>query len=126
MRRLVRDPMIQYIFINLHTKYDYFSLHGFTAIFDEKFHYSNYEKEENWTNTGKNKHKKAGWLRNPMIQYSIINLHTKYDYSILHNFTKIFDEKFHHSKKGKKENRTNTGKTKQEKAVSQSHDTIHH
>ena len=67
MRRLLRDPTIQYIIINLVTKYnyiiinlvtkyDYSSLHGFTAIFDEKFHYSKYGKEENWTNTGKNKH----------------------------------------------------------------------
>ena len=38
MRRLV---------INLHTKYDYSSLHGFTEIFDEKFHYLKYGKREN-------------------------------------------------------------------------------
>ena len=54
----------------------------------------------------------------------IIMLHTKYDYSSLHS--EIFDEKFLHSKYGKKENWTNTGKNKQEKADSQSHDTIHH
>ena len=64
--------------------------------------------------------------RNPMIQYIIINLHTKYHYSSLHSFTEIFDEKFHHSKYGKKENWTNTGKNKQEKAGLKSHDTIHH
>ena len=65
-------------------------------------------------------------VRNPTIQYIIINLHTKYDYSSLHSFTEIFDEKFYHSKYGKKENWTNTGKKKQETAGSQSHDTIHH
>ena len=65
-------------------------------------------------------------VHNPMIQYIIINLHTKYEYSSLHSFTEIFVEKFHHSKYGKKENWTNTGKNKQERAGSQSHDTIHH
>ena len=65
-------------------------------------------------------------VRNPTIQYIIINPHTKYEYSSLHTFAEIFDEKFHHSKYGKKENWTNTGKNKQEKAGSQSHDTIHH
>ena len=53
---------------------------------------------------------------NPTIQYVIINLHTKFDYSSLHIFTEIFDEKFHNSKYGKKENKTNAGKNKQEKA----------
>ena len=62
----------------------------------------------------------------PTIQYIIINLHTKYDYSSLHSFTEIFDENFHHSKYGNKENWTNTGKNKQEKAGLQSHDTAYH
>ena len=62
---------------------------------------------------------------NPTIQYIIINLLTKYDSSSLNSFTEIFDEKFHHSKYGKKENWTNT-RNKQEKAGSQSHYTIHH
>ena len=65
-------------------------------------------------------------VRNPTIQCIIINLHTKYDYSSLHSCAEIFDEKFHHSKDGKKENWTNTGKNNQEKAGSQSHDTIYH
>ena len=39
-------------------------------------------------------------VRNPMIQYNIINLHIKYDYSSLHSFTEMFDEKFHHYKYG--------------------------
>ena len=123
-RRLVCNPTIQYIIINLHTKYDYSSSHSFTEIFDEKFHHSKYGNKENWTNTGKNERRRL--VHNPTIHYIIINLHTKYDYSSLHSFTEIFDEKFHHSKYGKKENWTNTGKNKQEKAGSQSHDTLHH
>ena len=123
-RRLGRNPTIQYIIINLLTKYDYSSLHSFTEIFDEKFHHSKYGKKENWINTGKNKQEKAGSYT--LIQYIIINLLTKYDYSSLHSFTEIFDEKFHHSKYGKKENWINTGKNKQEKAGLQYHHTIHH
>ena len=46
MRRLVHNPMIQYIIINLHTKYDYSSLQSFTEIFDEKFRYSKYGKRK--------------------------------------------------------------------------------
>ena len=157
-RSLVHNPMIQYIIINLHTKYDYSSLHSFTEICEEKFHHSKNGKKENWTNTGKNKQEKAGsqssryntslstcipnmttlactvsqnsltknfiiqsmerkkigqiqgrissrrLVHNPTIQYIIINQHTKYDYSSLHSFTEICDEKFHHSKYGKKEN----------------------
>ena len=122
-RRLVRNLMVQYNIINLHTKYEYSSFHSFTEIFDEKFHHSKYGKKENQTNTGKNKRR---LVRNPTIQYIIINLYTKYEYSSLHSFTEIFDEKFHHSKYGKKENWTNTGKNKKEKAGSQSHNKIHH
>ena len=63
---------------------------------------------------------------NHTIQYTIINLLTKYDYSSLHSFTEILDEKFHHLKYGKKEKWTYTGKNKQEKTGLQSHDIIHH
>ena len=59
-RRLVPNPTIQYININLLTIYDYSSLHSFREIFDEKFHHSKYGKKENWINTGKNKQEKAG------------------------------------------------------------------
>ena len=158
MRKLVYNPSIQYIIINLHTKYDYSSLRSFTEIFDENFLYFKYGKKENRTNTGKNKPEKAGLqsqetqtslssclpnmttpacmisqksltknfifqsmerkkigqihrrismrrlLCNPTIQYIIINMHTKYEYSSLHSFTEIFDGKFHYSKYGKKEN----------------------
>ena len=53
---------------------------------------------------------------NLKIQYIIINLHIKYDYSSLHSLTELFDEKLHYSKYGKKGNRTNTSMNKQEKA----------
>ena len=92
-------------------------------FFDEKFHHSKYGKKENWTNTGKNKQKKAGSQSHDTIHHY---QPTKYDYSSFHSFREIFDEKFHHSKYGKKENWINTGKNKQETAGSQSHDTIHH
>ena len=65
---------------------------AFTTIFDENFHYSKYGKEENWTNTGKNKHQKAG--SHLTIQFNIINLHTKYDNTSLHSFIEIFDKNF--------------------------------
>ena len=98
MKRLVRNPTIQYIIINLHTKYDYSSLHGFTEIFNKNFIIqsmerkkksdkyrgkknenagSKYGKKENGTNAWKNKHERL--VYSPMIQYIIINLHTKYD-----------------------------------------------
>ena len=40
---------------------------------------------------------------NPKIQYTIISLHTKYDYSYLHGFIEICT-KVHDLKYGKKEN----------------------
>ena len=69
MRSLVRNPTIQYTIINLHTKYNYFSLHDFTEIFDGNFHYSKYEKKENRTNTEKNKHEKAGLQSHDTIHH---------------------------------------------------------
>ena len=113
-RRLVRNPMVQNIIINQHTKYEYSSLHSFTEIFDEKFHHSKYGKKIGQIQGYISRRRQ---IRNPTIQHIIINLHTKYDYSSLHSFTEIFDEKFHHSKYGKKENWTNTGKNKRRRLV---------
>ena len=112
MKRLVCNPTIQYIIISLHTKYDYPSLHSLTAIFDEKFHHSKYGKKENWTNTGKDKHEKAGSQSHDTIHH--YHLAYRIDNSSLHSLTAIFDEKFHYSKYGKKENQTNTEKNKHE------------
>ena len=102
MRRLVCNPMIKYIIMNLPSKYEYSSLHSFTVVFDDKFHYSKYGKEENWTNQEKHKHQNAN--SHLSIQFIIINLHTKYDNSSLHSFTEIFDDKFHYFKYELKEN----------------------
>ena len=107
MGRLVCNPMIQYIIINLLTKYAFSSLQSFTEIFDEKFHHLKYGKKENGTNTERR------LVCNPTIQYIIISLLTKYDYSSLHDSTEIFDEKFYYLKYGKKENGTNTEKNNQ-------------
>ena len=65
-------------------------------------------------------------VHNPTIQYIIINQLTIHDFSSLQDFTEIFDKKFHYSKYGKEQNRTNTEKNKHEKAGLQSHDTIRH
>ena len=178
-RRLVCNPTIHYIIINLHTKYDNSSLHSFTEIFDKNFSIQSMERKkigqiqgrirgEGWftipryitslstcipnmttlactvsqKSLTKNfiiqsmERKKIGQIQgrisrrrlvcNPTIHYISINLHTKYDYPSLHSFTEIFDEKFHHSKYGKRENWTNKGKNKQEKAGLQSHNTACH
>ena len=123
-RRLIRNPMVQYIIINLYTKYNYSSLHSFREIFEENFIIQSMERKK--IGQIQRRISRRRLVPNPTIQYIIINLHTKYDYSSLHSFTEIFVEKFHHSKYGKKEHWTNTWKNKQGKAGSQSHDTIHH
>ena len=74
-RSLVLNPTIQQIIISLHIKYEHSSFHGCGEISEEKFHYSKYGRKENWTNTGKNKQKKAA---------VIINMHTKNGHSSLH------------------------------------------
>ena len=72
-----RNPTIQHIIFNLHTKYDYSSLQGFIEIFDDKFIIQSIER------------KKLGHIHvqgrisrrlgcNPTIQHIIINLHTKF------------------------------------------------
>ena len=106
---------IQFIIINLHTKYDNSSLHSFIEIFDEKFHHSKYGKKENRINIGKNKHEKAGSQSHDTINH-YQPAYQKFYYSSMHSFTEIFDENFHYSNYGKKENRTNAGKNKYEKA----------
>ena len=125
-RRLVCNPTIQYIIINLHTKYDYSSLHSFTEILTltKNFIIQSMERKKIGQIQGRISRRRL--VGNPTIQYIIINLLTKYDYSSLHSSTEIFDQKFHHSKYGKKENWTNTGKNKQEKAGLKSHNTACH
>ena len=81
--------------------------------FDEKFYHSSMERKKIGQIQGRKSMRRL--VCNPTIQQIFINLHTKYVYSGLHSFTEIVDEKFHHSKYGKKENLTNTGKNKQRK-----------
>ena len=124
-RKLVRNPTLQYTIINLHIKYDYSSSHSLPEIFDEKLHHSKYGKKKKIGQI-QGRISRRRLLCNPTIQHVIINLLTKYDWCSLHSFTEIFDEKFHHSKYGKKENWTHTGKNMQEKAGLQSHNTACH
>ena len=90
-RRLVRNPTIQYIIINLHTKYDHSSLHIFIEIFDENFHRQSMERKKNGQIQGRISRRRL--VYNPTIQHVIINLYTKYDSSSLQGCEKIFDEK---------------------------------
>ena len=90
-RRLVHNPTIQYIIINLLTKYDYSSLYDFTEIFDEKF--ITQSMKRNKIGQIQRRISMRRLVSNPTIQYIIINLLVKYDYSSLHSFKEIFDEK---------------------------------
>ena len=85
MGKLVRNPTIQFIIINLHTKYDYSSLRSFSEIFDENFPYEKYGKKENLTNKGKNKHEKAG----------LQNLDTIYHYQPAYQILLLLLSRFH-------------------------------
>ena len=106
-----KNPLIQFIIIDPLTIYDYSRLHSLQRSLTKTFITQNMKR------------KKLGQIqrrisirrlvRNFTIQFIIINLHTKYDNSSLHSFREIFDEIFHHSKYGKKEDRT----YKQEKAI---------
>ena len=91
MRRLIRNPTIQCIIIKLHTKYDYSSLHSFTEIFDENFYHPKYGKKVGQI---QGRISRRRLVRNPTIQYIIINLLTKYDYSSLHSFLEILTKNF--------------------------------
>ena len=90
-RRLVRNPTIHYIIINLHTKYDYSSLHSFTEIFDENFIIQSMERKK--LGQIKGRISRRGLVCNRTTQHVIINLYTKYDSSSLQGCGEIFDEK---------------------------------
>ena len=90
-RRLVRNPTIHYTIINLHTKYDYSSLHSFTEILTKKFIIQSMERKKIGQIKGRISRK--GLVCNPTTQHVIINLYTKYDSSSLQGCGEIFDEK---------------------------------
>ena len=73
--------------MNPYTKSEDSILYSCGDIFDKKC-----REKEKQINTGKNKQEKAGSQSHRTI--IIINLHTKYEYSSLHNFREIFDENF--------------------------------
>ena len=95
-RRLVCNPRIQYIIIKLHTKYDYSTCKVSQKSLTKNFIIHSMERKKMGQIQGRISRRML--VRNPTIQYIIINLLTNYDYSSLHSFTEIFDEKFHHSK----------------------------
>ena len=93
-------------------------------MFDEKFHYSKYGKKWNWTNIGKNKQEKADSQSHntihhyqPAFQIWLLQLDL-FQRNLWRNISSF--------KVWKDRKSTNTGKNKQEKAGSQSNDTIHH
>ena len=90
-RRLVRNPTIQYIIINLLIKYDYSSLHSFTEIFVKNFIIQSMERKKIGQIQGRISRRRL--VCNPTIQHVIINLYTKYDSSSLQGCGEIFDEK---------------------------------
>ena len=96
MKRLVCNSTVKCIIINLHTKYDFSSLHGSTEIFDKNLYYLKYGKKKNGQVQGRISMRRL--IRNPTIQCFIINLHTKYDYSGLDRSIEISDETFYYSK----------------------------
>ena len=60
-RRLVLNPTIQQVIINLRTQYEHSSLIGYGEISDEKIHSSKYGRKEKRTNTRQNRQEKAGY-----------------------------------------------------------------
>ena len=82
-RTLVRNPTIQYIIINLHTKYD-FSL-------TKNFIIQSLERKKIGQIHGRIRRQRL--VCNPIIQHDIINLYTKCDYPSLQGCEKIFDDK---------------------------------
>ena len=95
-KRLVHNPRIQYIIIKLHTKYDYSTCKVSQKSLMKNFIIQSMERKKMGQIQGRIGRRML--VRNPTIQYIIINLLTNYDYSSLHSFSEIFDEKFHHSK----------------------------
>ena len=81
-RRLVPNPTIQQVIINLRTKYENSSLHSCWEIFDEIFHQSMEGKKIGQI---KGRISRRRLVLNPTILQVAINLHTKYEHSSLHD-----------------------------------------
>ena len=122
----ILNPTIQLVLVYLYTKYQHFIFNGSGDIFDERV-LRNYEGWTEGRTDGRIDRCKPVYPHffKGGYKYIIVILHTKYDNSSLHSFTEIFTE-FQYLKYGKRENWTNTGNNKHEKAGSKSHETIHH
>ena len=81
--RLVLNPIIQHVIINLHAKYHHSSLQGSSETFDEKFIIQSMERKKIRQILERISRIRLVHVRKPTIQHIIINLHTKYDYSRL-------------------------------------------
>ena len=90
-RRLVRNPTIQYIIINLFTKYDYSCLTVSQKYLTKNFIIQSMERKKIGQRQGRISRRRL--VCNPTIQHVIINLYTKYDFSSLQGCGEIFDEK---------------------------------
>ena len=85
------NPTIQHIVFNLHSKYDYSSLHSCGKSLTQNFIIQRMERKKIGEVRGRISRKAL--VLNPTIQHVIFNLHTKYDYSRLHGCGEFFDQK---------------------------------
>ena len=87
--KLVCNPTIQLVNINLLTKYEYSTLEGLCEICYEKLHYSKYGVKEKQIDKEKNTQEKAG-----SHSHDTARRH-EHTYQIFKVCTVAFDEKFH-------------------------------
>ena len=90
-RRLVCNPTIQYIIINLLTKYDSLACTVSQKSLTKNFIIQSMERKKIRQIQGRISRRRL--VCNPTIQHVIINLYTKYDSSSLQGCGEIFDEK---------------------------------
>ena len=84
-RRPIFNPTIQYVIVNLYTKFEVAIFYGCGDTFYEKS-----GKKEKRTQGRTNRRMP---ICNPTIQLVVVNLYTKYEVSILNGCGVIFDEK---------------------------------
>ena len=120
-RRLVLYLTIQLVIVNLYTKYELPVLYscGDTRIWRKIWRERKKEQIQGRTN-------RRMLILNPNVQLAIVNLSTKYEVSISNGLRDILDKKLQYLMHGEKAKWTYTGKNKQEKAGSLSHNTTYH
>ena len=99
-RRPIFSPTIQFVVVNLYTKFEVSILNGCGDVFDKKLERKKKEQIKGRTNRRRP-------ICNPTIKLVVVNLYTKYKVSIFNGSGNIFDEKF-----GKKEKGTNKRRNK--------------